>query len=150
MTRYHGFLFSLVHLCTFHGVHQGYIKVKAVLLRPSTVDCIYILRDLYLQIRYLRGLPNAAYLQTTYTEEHEYPEGAYFGLPAPELRLATSPRLGSERASIPTEHKKVPTYRIREMRGLPILSQHVQTSNTLTNLAVNNDCHGGVDSPLSG
>lgn len=39
-------------------------------------------------------------------------------------------------------------YRIGKMRGLRILSQHVQRSNILTNLAVNDDCYGGVDLPL--
>ncbi|KAJ9483195.1 hypothetical protein VN97_g10216 [Penicillium thymicola] len=34
------------------------------------------------------------------------------------------------------------------MRGLRILSQHVQTSNILTNLAVNDNCYDEVDLPL--
>lgn len=36
-------------------------------------------------------------------------------------------------------------HRIGEMRGLRLLSQHVQVSSTLTYLAVNDDCHEGFD-----
>lgn len=76
------------------------------------------------------------------------PSGLLFWLENARIMLTSSPRLGNRRASIHTEHRRVPTYRIGKMRGLRILSQHVQTSNILTNLAVNNDGYYGVDLPL--
>lgn len=145
------FWFSLVHLCTFY---RGYFGVKAVLLRSSTVCYIYniyILHGVYNLGRLLnrvsmRPTERSISSRTTPNKEHKHPQDKLFRFENSRITLSSSPRLGNRRASIPTEHRRVPTDHIGKM--LRLLSQHVQTSNILTNLAVNGDCYDEVDLPL--
>jgi hypothetical protein len=152
MTRYHVLKFSLVHSCTFHGVYTKGISGEGC---PTSIvhGRLYLYPPWCIQVAHANRVYEA--YETQHIPKQSTPRNTntvrtLISVYQKELPLVISPRLGSERASIPTEHRRVLACRIGKMRGLPILSQHMQTSYTLTNLVVNNGCRGGVDSPLPG